>query len=141
MLLYSASLIFFQLQKDSSSLFTLCLPRYFMHNVLLIRDTIEFILPVETWFSVGVCSWTAVCCIFGYVLFLGEDRWGVGGERASMPENIFSSDLRGFYNKEFSPYSRIPNNFYVERKWTCNFFLILRCWYLKCDLFFSLVIT
>lgn len=42
-----------------------------------------------------------------------------------MSENIFSSDLRGFYNKEFSPYSRIPNNFYVERKWTCNFFFNL----------------
>lgn len=72
-----------------------------------------------------VCALEQLSCIFGYVLFLGEDQWGVGGERTSMPENIFSSDLCGFYNKEFSPYSRIPNNFYVERKWTWNFFLNL----------------
>lgn len=131
MLLYSASLVFFWLQKDSSSLFTLCLPRYFVHNVFLIRDTIEFVLPVEMWFIVGVCSWTAVCCVFGYVLFLGEDQWGVEGERASMPENIFSSDLCGFYNKEFSLYSRIPNYFLYWKKMDIQFFLfILRCKYL-----------
>lgn len=143
MLLYSASLVFFWLQKDSSSLFTLCLPRYFVHNVFLIRDTIEFVLPVEMWFIVGVCSWTAVCCVFGYVLFLGEDQWGVEGERASMPENIFSSDLCGFYNKEFSLTVESQINFYVERKWTYNFFFLF--WdastSFRCDLFFSFVIT
>lgn len=109
MLLCFASLIFFWLQKDSSSLFTLCLRRCFMHNLILSRGTIVFILPVEMWFSVGMCSWTAVCCIFGYVLFLGEDQWGVWGRIASMPENIFLFDLWEIRNMEFSLYTRIPS--------------------------------
>lgn len=94
-----------------------------MHNLILSRGTIEFILPVEMWFSVGTCSSTAVCCIFGYILFLGEDQCGVWGGIASMPENIFPSDSWEIHNMEFSLYTRIPSTklfFHIERKWKCK---------------------
>lgn len=94
-----------------------------MHNLILCRGTIEFILPVEEWFSVGLFSWTAVCCIFGNILFLGEDQWRGVRRKTSMPENIFPSDLWEIHNMEFSLYTRVLSTrlfSYIIRKRKCR---------------------
>lgn len=52
----------------------------------------------------------------------GPVKGGWGGI-ASLPENIFHSDLWEIYNMEFSLYTRVPSPrlfFYIVRKWKCE---------------------